>query len=67
MEHSARLWNGGPRAPAANEARGAVLGADGDVEAATHALRRAIAGYATGGQRLNEAERVVRSPNSSRA
>jgi hypothetical protein len=32
-----------------------VLGADGDQEAATDALRRAIAGYATAGQRLNEA------------
>jgi hypothetical protein len=43
------------RAPAAAEARAAVLGAEGDTEAATQALRDAIAGYATAGQRLNEA------------
>jgi hypothetical protein len=55
VEQTAGLWNGGPWAPAAAEARGAVLGADGDKEAATQALRRAIAGYATAGQRLNEA------------
>ena len=54
VEATAGLWNGGPWAPAAAEARGAVLAADGDTEAATHALRRAIAGYATAGQRLNE-------------
>ena len=55
VERTAGLWNGGPWAPAAAEARGAVLAADGDKEAATQALRRAIAGYATAGQRLNEA------------
>ncbi len=55
VEQTAGLWNGGPWAPAAAEARGAVLRADGDNEAATQALRRAIAGYATAGQRLNEA------------
>jgi hypothetical protein len=32
-----------------------VLDADGDREAATQAMRHAIAGYATAGQRLNEA------------
>ena len=32
-----------------------MLAADGDTEEATQALRRAIAGYATAGQRLNEA------------
>ena len=62
MEATAGLWNGGPWAPAAAEARGAVLAADGDTEAATHALRRAIAGYATAGQRLNE-DRARRSLN----
>jgi DNA-binding SARP family transcriptional activator len=60
VEKTAGLWNGGPWAPAAAEARGAVLAADGDTEAATHALRRAIAGYATAGQRLNE-DRARRS------
>ena len=62
VEATAGLWNGGPWAPAAAEARGAVLAADGDVEAATHALRRAVAGYATAGQRLNE-DRARRSLN----
>jgi len=52
---TAGLWNGGPWAPAAAEARGAVLAADGDKEEATKALRHAIVGYATAGQRLNEA------------
>jgi len=42
-------------APAVAEARGAVLAADGDTEAATHPLWRAITGYTTAGQRLNEA------------
>jgi DNA-binding SARP family transcriptional activator/tetratricopeptide (TPR) repeat protein len=60
VEKTAGLWNGGPWAPAAAEARGAVLAADGDTEAAAHALRRAIAGYATAGQRLNE-DRARRS------
>ena len=55
MEATAGLWNGGPWAPAAAEARGAVLAADGDQEAATQELRHAIAGYGTAGQRLNEA------------
>jgi hypothetical protein len=55
VEATAGLWNGGPWAPAPAEARGAVLAADGDKEAATQALRHAIAGYATAGQRLNEA------------
>jgi hypothetical protein len=39
----------------AAEARAAVLAAEGDPDAATQALRQAIAGYATAGQRLNEA------------
>jgi hypothetical protein len=43
-----------PWAPAAAEARGAVLTAEGDKEAAGEALRLAIAGYATARQRLNE-------------
>ena len=60
VEATAGLWNGGPWAPAVAEARGAVLAADGDTAAATHALRRAIAGYATAGQRLN-ADRARRS------
>ncbi|MGZ6669558.1 MAG: ATP-binding protein [Solirubrobacteraceae bacterium] len=55
VDHTAGLWNGGPWAPAAAEARGAVLAANGDKRAAVQALRRAIAGYATAGQRLNEA------------
>ncbi|MGN6167139.1 MAG: hypothetical protein ACTHQQ_03085, partial [Solirubrobacteraceae bacterium] len=55
LETTARLWNGRPWAPAAAEARGAVLGADGDPEAATQALQYAITGYATAGQRTNEA------------
>lgn len=55
VEQTAGLWNGRPWAPAATEARGAVLGAEGDKEAATQALRHAITGYATAGQRLNEA------------
>ena len=55
VEATAGLWNGGPWAPAAAEARGAVLAADGDTEEATQALRHAIAGYAAAGQRLNEA------------
>ena len=54
VEATAGLWNGGPWAPAAAEARAAVLAADGDSEAAIQELRRAIAGYATAGQRLNE-------------
>ena len=54
VEATAGLWNGGPWAPAAAEARAAVLAADGDTEAAIQELRRAIAGYATAGQRLNE-------------
>ena len=60
VEATAGLWNGGPWAPAAAEARGAVRAADGDTEAAIHELRRAIAGYATAGQRLNE-DRARRS------
>jgi DNA-binding SARP family transcriptional activator len=55
VEATAGLWNGRPWAPAAAEARGVVLGADGDKEGATQALRRAVTGYATAGQRLNEA------------
>jgi tetratricopeptide (TPR) repeat protein len=55
VERTAGLWNGGPWAPAAAEARGAVLGADGDNKGAIQALRRAIAGYAIARQRLNEA------------
>jgi DNA-binding SARP family transcriptional activator len=55
VEATAGLWNGGPWAPAAAEARAAVLAADGDAEAATQTIRHAIAGYATTGQRLNEA------------
>ena len=55
VEATAGRWNGGPWAPAAAEARGAVLAADGDKEAATQAVREAIVGYATAGQRLNEA------------
>lgn len=62
VEATVERWNGGPWAPAAAEARGAVLAADGDTEAATHELRRAIAGYATAGQRLNE-NRARRSLN----
>jgi hypothetical protein len=62
VEATVGLWNGGPWAPAAAEARGAVLAADGDTAAATHELRRAIAGYATAGQRLNE-DRARRSLN----
>jgi DNA-binding SARP family transcriptional activator/tetratricopeptide (TPR) repeat protein len=55
VEHAAGLWNGGPWAAAAAEARGAVLSADGDTDAATRAFRHAITGYATAGQRLYEA------------
>ncbi len=55
VEDVAALWNGGHRAPAAAEARAAVLRAEGDREAATQALRRAIAGYAAAGQDRNEA------------
>jgi hypothetical protein len=55
VEHAAGLWNGGPWAATAAEARGAVLSADGDNEAATQALRHAISGYATAGQRSYEA------------
>ena len=55
VQHAAGLWNGGPWAPAAAEAHGAVLAADGDREAATQALRHAIVGYGSAGQRLNEA------------
>ena len=55
VEHTAGLWNGRPWGPAAAEARGAVLAADGDKEAAIQALRHAITGYATAGQRLNQA------------
>jgi DNA-binding SARP family transcriptional activator len=54
LEATAGRWNGRPWAPALAEARGAVLGADGDGDAATHELRRAIAGYATAGQRFHE-------------
>ena len=39
-----------------------MLSADGDKEAAPQALRHAITGYATAGQRLNEA-RARRSLN----
>ena len=60
VEEVAGLWNGGPWAPAAAEARAAVLRAEGETEAATQALRRAIAGYAAAGQSRNEA-RVRRS------
>ncbi len=60
VEEVAGLWNGGPWAPAAAEARAAVLRAEGEKEAATRALRRAIAGYAAAGQGRNEA-RVRRS------
>lgn len=60
VEHTAGLWNGGPRAASSAEARGAVLSADGDKDTATQALRRAISGYATAGQRLNE-DRARRS------
>jgi tetratricopeptide (TPR) repeat protein len=62
VEATVGLWNGGPWAPAAAEARGAVLAADGDPAAAIHELRRAIAGYASAGQRLNE-DRARRSLN----
>jgi DNA-binding SARP family transcriptional activator/tetratricopeptide (TPR) repeat protein len=55
LEATAGLWNGRPWTPVVAEARGAVLGADGDREAATRELRRAVAGYAAAGQRLNEA------------
>lgn len=41
--------------PAAAEALGAGLAADGDTETATQALRRAVSGYRAAGQRLNEA------------
>lgn len=54
------LWNGGPWAAAAAEARAAVLSSEGETEAATQALRRAIAGYAAAGQGRSEA-RVRRS------
>jgi DNA-binding SARP family transcriptional activator/predicted ATPase len=60
VEHTAGLWNGGPWAAAAAEARGAVLSADGERDTATQAFRRAISGYATAGQRLNE-DRARRS------
>jgi hypothetical protein len=60
VEEVAGLWNGGPWAPAAVEARAAVLRAEGEKEAATRALRSAIAGYAAAGQGRNEA-RVRRS------
>jgi hypothetical protein len=60
IEHAAGLWSGGPWAAAAAEALGAVLAADRDGDAATQALRHAIAGYATAGQRLNE-DRARRS------
>jgi len=62
LEATAERWNGRPWTPAVAEARGAVLGADGEHDAATRELRRAIAGYATAGQRLNEA-RARRSLN----
>ena len=62
VEAAAGRWNGGPWAPAAAEARGAVLAAEGDTAAATNELRRAIAGYTTAGQRLNE-DRARRSLN----
>ncbi len=55
VEDVTALWNGGPWAPAAAEARAAVLRAEGEREAATQALRRAIAGYAAAGQDRNEA------------
>ena len=54
-EHAAGLWKSGPRPAAAAEARAVVLAADGDHDAATDALRRAITGYAIAGQHLNEA------------
>jgi DNA-binding SARP family transcriptional activator/tetratricopeptide (TPR) repeat protein len=60
VEEVAGLWNGGPRAPAAAEARAAVLRAEGEKDTATQAFRRAIAGYAAAGQSRNEA-RVRRS------
>jgi DNA-binding SARP family transcriptional activator len=49
------LWNGGPWAPAAAEARAAVLRAEGDRDGGIQALRRAIAGYAAAGQGRSEA------------
>ena len=55
VEVTAGRWNGGPWAPAVAEARGAVLAAAGDKDDATQSLREAIVGYATLGQRLNEA------------
>jgi hypothetical protein len=54
VDATAGLWNGGPWAPVAAEARGAVLAAEGEKEAARAELRRAIAGYGIAGQRLNE-------------
>jgi hypothetical protein len=60
VESTAGLWNGRPWGPAAAEARGAVLAADGDNDAASHALRRAIAGYATAGQRSTKRAHAAR-------
>ena len=60
VDEVAALWTGGPWAPAAAEARAALLRAEGEKNAATQALRTAIAGYAAAGQLRNEA-RVRRS------
>ena len=55
VDEVAALWDGGPWAPAAAEARAAVLRAEGEKDAAVRALRSAIAGYAAAGQLRNEA------------
>ena len=55
VDEVAALWDGGPWAPAAAEARAAVLRAEGEKDAAVQALRSAIAGYAAAGQLRNEA------------
>ncbi len=55
VDEVAALWDGGPWAPAAAEARAAVLRAEGEKDAAVQALRGAIAGYAAAGQLRNEA------------
>ena len=53
-DSGARGWLGGPWPAAVAEARGELLLAEGDSDAAALALRRAVEGYAAAGQRLNE-------------
>lgn len=56
-EGAAKMWRRGPWAAAIAEARGEVLHAEGDADAAATELHRAAEGYAARGQRLYE-ERV---------